>query len=127
LTEGPGSAVLDPEAGCHRRGYRVFVGSFRDQKVDFTAIKRDELRYYQVSMTVLAEETYEREVRPLKGVRDSYPKTILTLDRFGLGNDEGIKVVNLIDWLLERGFPEWPDVLDVFWVRCCIHVPAPYG
>ncbi len=86
-----------------RRGYRVFVGSFRDQEIDFTAIRGDELRYYQVSKTVMADETYEREMRPLKSVSDNYEKTVLTLDRFGLGNDEGIKVVNLIDWLLDDG------------------------
>lgn len=85
-----------------RRGYRVFVGSFRDQEVDFTAVKGDTVEYYQVSQTVLAEETYSREIRPLKTIADNYEKTILTLDRFGLGNDEGIRIVNVIDWLLER-------------------------
>ncbi|MBO4220019.1 MAG: ATP-binding protein [Clostridia bacterium] len=84
-----------------RRGYRVFSGSFRDQEVDFTAIKGDTVRYYQVSVTVMAEETYDREIRPLKSVRDNYEKIILTMDRFGLGNDEGVKVVNVIDWLLD--------------------------
>lgn len=83
-----------------RRGYRVFVGSFRDQEVDFTAIKGDTVEYYQVSKTVLADSTYGREMDPLKSVRDNYEKTVLTMDRFGLGNDEGVKVVNVIDWLL---------------------------
>ena len=83
-----------------RRGYRVFVGSFRDQEVDFTAIKGDTVGYYQVSKTVLADSTYRREMDPLKSVRDNYEKTVLTMDRFGLGNDEGVKVVNVIDWLL---------------------------
>ena len=84
-----------------RRGYRVFVGSFRDQEVDFTAIKGDTVEYYQVSKTVLADSTYKREMDPLKSVRDNYEKTVLTMDRFGLGNDEGVKVVNVIDWLLD--------------------------
>ena len=39
---------------------------------------------------MMARDTYEREMRPLKGVKDNYPKTVLTLDRFGLGSDEGI-------------------------------------
>ena len=86
-----------------RRGYRVFVGSFRDQEVDFTAIKGDTVEYYQVSKTVLADSTYKREMDPLKSVRDNYEKTVLTMDRFGLGNDEGVKVVNVIDWLLDLG------------------------
>ena len=87
-----------------RRGYRVFVGSFRDQEVDFTAIKGDTVEYYQVSKTVLADSTYKREMDPLKSVRDNYEKTVLTMDRFGLGNDEGVKVVNVIDWLLGFSF-----------------------
>ena len=84
-----------------RRGYRVFVGSFRDQEVDFTAIRGDEVKYYQVSKTVMDDDTYSREIDPLQSVNDNYDKTILTLDRFGLGNDNGIKIVNVIDWLLE--------------------------
>lgn len=87
-----------------RRGYRVFVGSFRDQEVDFTVIKGDTVEYYQVSKTVLADSTYRREMDPLKSVRDNYEKTVLTMDRFGLGNDEGVKVVNVIDWLLDLSF-----------------------
>lgn len=83
-----------------RRGYRVFVGSFRDQEVDFTAIKGDEVRYFQVSKTVMDDETYDREIGPLKSVPDNYEKTILTMDRFGLGNDEGVRIVNVTDWLL---------------------------
>ena len=85
-----------------RRGYRVFVGSFRDQEIDFTAIRGDQVKYYQVSQTIMAEDTYNREVRPLKSIDDNYEKTILTMDKFGLGNDNGVNVVNLIDWLLER-------------------------
>jgi len=85
-----------------RRGWRVFVGSYRDKEVDFTAIREDEIRYYQVSQTIMAEETYSREIGPLKAIGDNYPKTILTLDRFGLGNDSGIRTINLIDWLMGR-------------------------
>ncbi len=85
-----------------RRGYRVFVGSFRDQEIDFTAIKGDEVKYYQVSKSVLDDNTYDREIRPLRSVDDNYDKTILTMDRFGLGNDNGIKIVNVIDWLLYK-------------------------
>ena len=85
-----------------RRGWRVFVGSYRDKEVDFIAIREDEIRYYQVSQTIMAEETYSREIGPLKAIGDNYPKTILTMDRFGLGNDSGIRTINLIDWLMGR-------------------------
>ena len=85
-----------------RRGYSVFVGSYRDKEIDFTAIRGDDVRYFQVSQTVMAKETYDREIGPLKALSDNYEKTVLTLDRFGLGNDNGVMVVNLIDWLLGR-------------------------
>lgn len=83
-----------------RRGYKVRVGSYRDSEIDFSAVKGEETEYYQVSETVLAPETKEREMRPLRSVKDNFPKTVLTLDRFGLGNYDGIRTVNIIDWLL---------------------------
>ena len=46
------------------------------------------------------QTTFEREIRPLKKINDNYPKKILTLDRFTLGNYEGIEVQNAVDWLL---------------------------
>ncbi len=85
-----------------RRGYKVFVGSFRDKEIDFTAIKMDEVKYYQVSQSVMTEDTYAREVRPLRSIADNYEKIILTMDRFGLGNDNGVKVINVIDWLIDQ-------------------------
>ena len=48
------------------------------------------------------EKTFEREMAPLKTIKDNHPKMILTLDRFTAGNYEGITVENVIDWLLER-------------------------
>ena len=48
-----------------------------------------------------AEETFEQVMRPLRNIQDNYEKIVLTLDRFSTGNYEGIKVVNVIDWLLE--------------------------
>ena len=44
-------------------------------------------------------ETFEREMRPLRSIRDNYEKTVLTLDRFSTGNYDGIRVINLVDWL----------------------------
>ena len=85
-----------------RRGYEGRVGSYRDWAVDFTATNSRGTEYFQVCQTMMAEETYDREIRPLKGIRDNFAKTILTLDRFGLGSDEGIRVVNVIDWLLGK-------------------------
>ena len=85
-----------------RRGYKVSVGCFRSLEIDFIAKRLDTVEYYQVCQTLGSVETYEREVRPYKGIKDNYRKTILTMDRFGLGQDEGIEVRNVVDWLLDR-------------------------
>ncbi len=82
-----------------RRGYKVSVGSCRDSEIDFTAMGPDEVLYFQVTQTMLSEETRDRELRPFRNVRDNYRKIILTTDRLGLGSYEGIEVVNVIDWL----------------------------
>jgi hypothetical protein len=83
-----------------RRGYTVRVGSYRDKEVDFTTIKGIEVEYYQVAMSILSEDTRKREFRSLISIRDNFPKTVLTLDRFNLGTYDGIRVVNAIDWML---------------------------
>lgn len=57
--------------------------------------------YFQVTASMVDESTFQREIRPLQEIRDNYEKIILTLDRFTLGNYEGIKVIHEIDWLLE--------------------------
>lgn len=84
-----------------RRGYQVNIGKYGSTEVDFAAQKQGILTYYQVTADMTAEETFEREMRPLRGIQDNYEKTVLTLDRFSLGNYDGIKVVNVMDWLLE--------------------------
>lgn len=83
-----------------RRGNKVNIGKYGSTEVDFVAQKQGILTYYQVTADMTAEETFEREMRPLKSIQDNYEKIILTLDRFSLGNYEGIKVLNVIDWLL---------------------------
>ena len=84
-----------------RRGYQVNIGKYGSTAVDFVAQKQGILTYYQVTADMTAEETFEREMRPLRGIQDNYEKIVLTLDRFSLGNYDGIKVVNVMDWLLE--------------------------
>ena len=84
-----------------RRGYRVNIGKIGNTEVDFVARKNDEIIYYQVTADMTSEETFEREMRPLKQIRDNYEKIILTLDKFSVGNYEGIKVINAVDWLME--------------------------
>lgn len=83
-----------------RRGYRVFIGKVGTTEVDFVAEQQGVYTYFQVTADMAAEETFNREIAPLKNIKDNYEKIILTLDRVTLGNYEGIKVINLLDWLL---------------------------
>ncbi len=85
-----------------RRGYSVNIGKVGAAEIDFVARKNDNVSYYQVTASMTEESTFEREMSPLKGITDNYPKTIITLDRFTLGNYEGIEVVNAVDWLLDK-------------------------
>lgn len=84
-----------------RRYRMVSVGKAGVAEVDFVTSDDHERRYFQVAMTVLDEATLERELAPLRAIADNYPKTLLTLDRIGLGNFEGIEHRNVMDWLLD--------------------------
>lgn len=85
-----------------RRGFKVNIGKVGLTEVDFIAEKNNRLHYYQVTASLIDENTFKREITPLQNISDNYPKTILTLDRFTLGDYEGIEVVNAIDWLLNK-------------------------
>ena len=84
-----------------RRGYRVNIGKIDEREIDFIASKQNTKEYYQVAMTALDDYARQRELGPLKRVGDNYPKYLLTLD-FITGDYEGIRQVNLIDWLLSE-------------------------
>ena len=85
-----------------RRGYSVNIGKIGAAEIDFVARKNDNVSYYQVTASMTEESTFEREMSPFKGITDNYPKTVITLDRFTLGNYEGMEVVNAVDWLLDK-------------------------
>lgn len=85
-----------------RRGYQVNVGKNGDTEVDFVAQKQGVLHYYQVTADMTNEDTFDREIRPLQSIKDNYEKIILTMDHMTPGDYEGIKVVHLLDWLLEK-------------------------
>ena len=82
-----------------RRGYKVNIGKVGNTEVDFVAEKQGETVYFQVTADMTAEATFEREMKPLQSIRDNYEKIVLTLDRYTLGNYEGIKVLHALDWL----------------------------
>lgn len=84
-----------------RRGYRVNIGKSNDYEVDFVAENPNNIKYYQVAQTLKDEKAKERELRSLESINDNYEKIILTMDK-SINNDyNGIKVMNIIDWLLE--------------------------
>ena len=85
-----------------RRGYKVYVGKNGNTEVDFVAQKQGAITYFQVTADMTAQETFDRELRPLQNIKDHYEKFVLTLDHMTVGNYDGIKVINLVDWLLEK-------------------------
>ena len=89
-----------------RRGYEVYIGKYDDLEVDFVAKKSENTVYYQVALTTREGESshslvLERELSPLKKISDNYPKYILTLDDDLDADFDGIKKINVLDWLLE--------------------------
>lgn len=85
-----------------RRGYRVNIGKYGDYEVDFVAENPNEIKYYQVARSISNEEVKTRELRSLESIDDNYEKMILTMDK-SINNDyNGIKVMNIIDWLLKE-------------------------
>ena len=84
-----------------RRGFEVSVGKIDTLEVDFVATKEEKKVYIQVSATILSEETKERELRPLRSIKDNYEKMVLTMDKTFIADFDGIKNINILDFLLE--------------------------
>lgn len=83
-----------------RRDYRVYIGKVGEMKVDFVAEKPNDKIYIQVTESMQSPETRERELRPLRMIPDNYEKIVLSMDRNYINSYDGIKSLNLIDWLL---------------------------
>lgn len=84
-----------------RRGYRVNIGKTNDYEVDFVAENPNNIKYYQVTQTLKDEKVKQRELKSLESIGDNYEKIILTMDK-SINNDyNGIKVINIIDWLIK--------------------------
>lgn len=83
-----------------RREYRVYIGKVGETEVDFVAEKPDDKLYIQVTESLQAPETRERELRPLYAINDNYEKIILSMDKSYIRSYDGIKSRYLIDWLL---------------------------
>lgn len=83
-----------------RRGYDVYVGKVDALEVDFVAMDDKRIIYYQVAATVRDENTLQRELKSLQKINDHYQKYILTLDEDPEADYEGIRRVNVLDWLM---------------------------
>ena len=85
-----------------RRGYEVYAGILYQKKIDFIAMKRNEKIYIQVSDDISNEDTFGQEVSPLLQIRDAYPKILLARTRDDAYQYEGIRIVDVADWLAEE-------------------------
>lgn len=83
-----------------RRDYNVYIGKVVETEIDFVAEKPNEKLYIQVTESMQSTETRERELRPLRMISDNYEKIVLSMDHSYINSYDGIKSINLIDWLL---------------------------
>lgn len=84
-----------------RRGYEVHIGKIGDAEVDFIAINSEGQEYYQVSQSVLEEQTLQRELASLEMIKDHNPKYLLTLDYTPVISHNGIRQMNVLEWLIK--------------------------
>lgn len=84
-----------------RRDYRVYIGKVGNAEVDFVAEKPNEKIYVQVTESMQSPETRERELKPLRAIKDNYEKIVISMDHDYINSYEGIKAINLTDWLLK--------------------------
>ena len=85
-----------------RRGYEVYIGKVNEGEVDFIAVNEKGEEYYQVAYTVREEKTLERELSCLESIKDHNPKYLLTMDVTPYTSHNGIKQINVLNWLLGR-------------------------
>ena len=90
-----------------RRGYDVYIGKIEEYEVDFVAINNEGRIYVQVTDTLKRidendTKILDRELRSLKKINDNYEKIILTSDKIPVFNEDGIKIKNVLEWLLDK-------------------------
>lgn len=87
-----------------RRVYNVYIGKTKDKEIDFVATKQNEKIYVQLTQKIKSEKTQKREYEQLLEIRDNYPKYVVMADDFAGGNYEGIKTMNIVDFLLSKEY-----------------------
>lgn len=85
-----------------RRGYKVYIGKTGEKEVDFVAENKEGFTYFQVAYTTREQSTLERELAPLQEINNHYPKYILTMDIDPIADFDGIKKMNVLDWLINK-------------------------
>lgn len=83
-----------------RRGYDVPIGKIDNSEVDFIATNTNDKMYVQVTEAMTSEDVRKRELAPLQKISDNYEKIVLSLDPGMDSSYDGIKSINLIDWLI---------------------------
>ena len=84
-----------------RRGYKVSIGKTNEYEIDFVVENPNVIKYFQVTKSLTNEDVKVRELRSLESINDNYEKIILTMDKTINNDFNGIKVLNIIDWLLQ--------------------------
>ena len=86
-----------------RQGYSITIGTIQDLEVDFVCRRANQIKYIQVSQSILDENTRKREFKSLEKISDSYPKYVISMDSFDFSAN-GIIHLNIIDFLKSENF-----------------------
>lgn len=86
-----------------RQGYSITIGKIQDLEVDFVCRKANQIKYIQVSQSILDENTRKREFKSLEKISDSYQKYVISMDSFDFSAN-GIIHLNIIDFLKSENF-----------------------